>query len=51
MGGLSASDIAAILEAHNQYRALYNVPPLMWRADLAVAAVQWWVMGEGAGED
>ena len=43
--GLSAFDIAGVLEAHNEYRALHGVPPLMWRTDLAVAAQTWWVGG------
>lgn len=38
---LSPSDMVAILDAHNKYRAAVGVPPLEWSATLAAGAEAW----------
>jgi len=40
-GGLSASDVQGLLDAHNAMRAKYGMPPLVWDTKLAAFAQQW----------
>ncbi|KAI8618389.1 hypothetical protein BC830DRAFT_946845 [Chytriomyces sp. MP71] len=35
---MTASDIARMLELHNQFRAMYSQPPLVWNTDLEADA-------------